>query len=130
MVLVPIYVNEIAPKSFRGAFGVACQVFVVTGIVIVQTLGLNLSNVPFWRLILLSGGLIGSLQFVFLLFATESPKWVALQHNGQALGSAILRRIRGEDADHEVREWRRRSLLSTDADGTDFALTVIDDRCT
>src|SRR5271169_4893527 len=117
MVLVPIYLNEIAPKSLRGAFGVTCQVFIVIGIAIAQFLGLFLSTIPYWRLILLFGGVIGAAQFVLLLFACESPKWVALQPGGQSRGSAILRKIRGEESDHEVREWRRRSFLPTENDG-------------
>jgi MFS family permease len=117
MVLVPIYINEIAPKSLRGAFGVTCQVFVVIGIAVAQFLSLFLSSIPYWRLILLFGGVIGATHFVLLLFACESPKWVALQPNGQARASIILRRIRGEDSDHEVRDWRRRSLLPTDNEG-------------
>jgi MFS family permease len=118
MVLVPIYLNEIAPKSLRGAFGVTCQVFVVLGIAIAQFLSLFLSSIPYWRLIMLFGGVIGTAHFVLLLFACESPKWVALQHGGQARASSILRRIRGEDSEHEVRDWRRRSFLPTDNDGT------------
>jgi MFS family permease len=117
MVLVPIYLNEIAPKGLRGAFGVICQVFVVIGIVITQFLGLYLSTIPYWRLILLFGGVIGTTQFIALLFACESPKWAALQPGGQSLGSTILRRIRGEDSDHEVREWRRRCFLPSESDG-------------
>lgn len=115
---MPIYLNEIAPKGLRGTFGVICQVFVVLGIVIVQFLSLYLSTIPHWRLILLFGGVIGTTQLIALLFACESPKWVALQPGGQSQGSAILRRIRGEDSDHEVREWRRRSLLPVENDGT------------
>jgi MFS family permease len=120
MVLVPIYLNEIAPKSLRGAFGVTCQVFVVIGIAIAQFLSLFLSTIPYWRVILLFGGVIGATHFVLLLFAVESPKWVALQPAGQARASVILRRIRGEDSDHEVRDWRRRSLLPTDNEGVAF----------
>jgi MFS family permease len=117
MVLVPLYINEISPKNLRGAFGVTCQLFVVVGIVIVQLLSLYLSSIPYWRLILLFGGIIGCTHFTLLLFASESPKWVALQTHGQLKASAILRRIRGEDSDHEVREWRRRCMLSVESDG-------------
>jgi MFS family permease len=117
MVLVPIYLNEIAPKSWRGAFGVVCQIFVVIGIAIAQFLSLFLSTIPYWRVIMLFGGVIGTLHFLLLLCACESPKWVALQPGGQAKASALLRRIRGEDSEHEVRDWRRRSLLSVDTDG-------------
>jgi MFS family permease len=115
--LVPIYLNEIAPKRLRGAFGVVCQIFVVIGVVIAQLLSLFFSTIPYWRLILLFGGVIGTVHLVLLLCACESPKWVALQPGGQARGCAILRRIRGEESDHEVREWRRRSLLPVDTDG-------------
>jgi len=117
MVLVPLYLNEIAPRNLRGAFGVTCQIFVVIGIAIAQFLSLYLSTIPYWRLILLFGGVLGAAHFVLLLFACESPKWVALQHGGQSRASAILRRIRGEDSEHEVRDWRRRGLLPTDSDG-------------
>src|SRR5438034_3101920 len=117
MVLVPIYLNEIAPKSLRGTFGVVCQVFVVTGVTVAQFLGLFLSSIPYWRLILLFGGFIGSANFILLLFSCESPKWVALQPGGQSRGSRILRKIRGEESDHEVREWRKRNLLPTENDG-------------
>jgi len=128
MVLVPIYLNEIAPKSLRGAFGVTCQVFVVIGIAIAQFLGLFLSTIPYWRLILLFGGVIGAAHFLLLLFACESPKWVALQPGGQSRGSIILRRIRGEESDHEVRDWRRRSFLPTENDGLlDFFQVLISD---
>src|SRR5947207_8220702 len=99
MVLVPIYINEIAPKSLRGAFGVTCQVFVVIGIAIAQFLGLFLSTIPNWRLILLFGCFIGVAHFVLLIFACESPKWVALQPGGQSRASDILRKIRGEESD-------------------------------
>jgi MFS family permease len=122
MVLVPLYINEIAPKSLRGAFGVTCQVFVVIGIAIAQFLSLFLSTIPFWRLILLFGAVIGATQFVLLLFACESPKWVALQPGGQAPAAAILHRIRGEESEHEVRDWRRRSLLPTDNEGNPLDL--------
>jgi len=117
MVLVPLYINETSPKNLRGAFGVTNQIFVVIGIAVAQFLGLFLSTIPYWRLILLFGGIIGALHFVLLLFACESPKWVALQSGGQTRASSILHRIRGEDSDHEVREWRRKSLLPTDNDG-------------
>ena len=128
MVLVPIYLNEISPKRLRGAFGVICQIFVVVGVVIAQFLGLFLSTIPYWRLILLFGGFIGAVHFVLLLFACESPKWVALQPGGQSRGSAILRKIRGEESDHEVREWRRRSLLPTENDGMVVRLDSLNGR--
>jgi MFS family permease len=101
---------------------VVCQLFVVIGIAMAQFLSLFLSSIPYWRLILLFGGLIGAAHFVLLLFACESPKWVALQHGGQARASAILHRIRGEQSEHEVRDWRRRSLLPTDNDGKPWYL--------
>jgi MFS family permease len=122
MVLVPLYLNEIAPKSLRGAFGVTCQVFVVIGIALAQFLSLFLSTIPYWRVILLFGGVLGVIHFVLLLFACESPKWVALQHGGQARASTILHRIRGEDSEHEVRDWRRRSLLPTESEGASSCL--------
>jgi Sugar (and other) transporter len=118
MVLVPLYLNEIAPKTLRGAFGVICQVFVVIGIALAQLLSLFWSTIPYWRGILLFGGMVGAGQFVLLLFACESPKWIALQYGGQGHAQVILRKIRGENSDDEVREWRRRCSLPTETDGT------------
>ena len=123
--LVPLYLNEIAPKNLRGAFGVTCQVFVVIGIALAQFLSLFLSTIPYWRIILLFGGVLGATHLLLLLFACESPKWVALQPGGQARACAILLRIRGEDSEHEVREWRRRSFLPTDIEGRCLILFTI-----
>lgn len=40
MSIVPIYINELAPKQIVGSFGVFAQLFVVFGIIISYAMGL------------------------------------------------------------------------------------------
>ena len=76
------------------------------GVFIAQVLGMFLSKGQLWRLILVAAGFIGTLQSLALLFAVESPRWMA--GKGQTTNAMkTLRRIRGLDYDTkaEVEAW-------------------------
>ncbi|KAF2103072.1 vacuolar protein sorting-associated protein 73 [Rhizodiscina lignyota] len=106
VVVVPIYVSEVAPPAERGFFGSFTQIMVNVGILIAQLLGFFLSHGQFWRIVLGAGGAIGAVQTVGLLFACESPKWMADRgHPGKA--KKTLRKIRGDkfDIEEEISEW-------------------------
>jgi hypothetical protein len=45
MAIVPIYINELAPKELVGSFGVFTQLFVIIALVWSYGFGLLLSNV-------------------------------------------------------------------------------------
>ena len=107
VVVVPIYISEIAPPKEKGFFGSFTQIMVNVGILIAQLLGLFLSRGQMWRIILAAGGGIGVAQLLGLVLGgQESPKWMA--DNGKpSQAKKILQRIRGHEADieAEVRGW-------------------------
>lgn len=106
VVVVPLYLSEIAPPERKGFFGAFTQVMVNFGILIAQVLGLFLSRGQLWRVILGVGGVIGLGQLSGLFFAVESPKWAA-DHGQATRAKANLQRIRGRDYDiqKEVETW-------------------------
>lgn len=106
VVVVPIYISEIAPPAQKGFFGAFTQIMCNVGILLTQLLGYFLSHDSYWRVILAAGGVIGVLQSLGLLLSVESPKYLAEQgHSSQA--KKVLRSIRGEDTDinDEFNSW-------------------------
>lgn len=106
IVVVPIYISELAPPRGKGFFGAFTQVMINLGILIAQLLGYFLSRDNLWRIILASAGGIGVLHFGGLFFVPESPKWLA-EHDNPQHAKAILGRIRGHkvNLDAEVKAW-------------------------
>lgn len=106
IVVVPIYISELAPPKGKGLFGAFTQVMINMGILIAQFLGYFLSKDNLWRIILASAGGIGVLHNAGLLFVSESPKWLA-EHNSPQQAKMILGRIRGHkvNLDAEVKAW-------------------------
>ncbi|KAK6365916.1 Bifunctional purine biosynthesis protein PurH [Exophiala oligosperma] len=107
VVVVPIYISEIAPPKEKGFFGAFTQIATNMGIFTTQVLGYFLSHGQMWRVILAVAGVIGVGQFVGLLFAVDSPKWQA-DHADAQQAKNNLKRIRGHKADigEEVEGWR------------------------
>jgi MFS family permease len=106
VVVVPIYVSEIAPPAERGFFGSFTQVMVNGGIFVTQLLGYLFSYGQMWRVILGVGGAIGLCQTFGLLTAVESPKWMADNGRGRQ-ARIVLQKIRGNkfDLEEEVGSW-------------------------
>ncbi|KFY83557.1 hypothetical protein V498_07982 [Pseudogymnoascus sp. VKM F-4517 (FW-2822)] len=106
VVVVPIYISEVAPPTDRGIFGFLTQIATNMGILITQILGFFFSESAVWRLILAAGGVIGLVLLFGLCVVPESPAWTAANRSpGRAL--ATLKRIRGRHADvsEEVQTW-------------------------
>ncbi|KIV96344.1 hypothetical protein PV10_00225 [Exophiala mesophila] len=106
VVVVPIYISEIAPPREKGFFGAFTQIMTNIGILITQVLGYFLSRGSLWRIILAVAGLIGLLQAVGLAAAVDSPKWNA--ENGHTSKAKLdLRKIRGAQAniEEEIAGW-------------------------
>ena len=106
IVVVPIYISEVAPPKEKGFFGALTQITINTGILVAQLLGYFLSRGNLWRIILATAGGFGVAQFLGLFLVPESPKWLA-EHNSPQLARKILQRIRGSRADleEEVEAW-------------------------
>ncbi|KAF2251049.1 hypothetical protein BU26DRAFT_530058 [Trematosphaeria pertusa] len=106
VVVVPIYISEIAPPAEKGFFGSFTQVMCNVGILVAQLLGYFLSHDQYWRIILAAGGVIGILQSVGLILSVESPKYLAEEGN-TTKAKKILRRLRGDkfDLNEEFSSW-------------------------
>ncbi|KAF9692729.1 hypothetical protein EKO04_009038 [Ascochyta lentis] len=106
VVIVPLYISEIAPPANKGFFGAFTQIMCNVGILVTQLLGYFLSHDSYWRVILAVGGIIGLAQGLGLLLSAESPKYLAEKGN-IALAKRTLRKIRGEhaDIDGEMSDW-------------------------
>ena len=106
IVVVPIYISEVAPPKEKGLFGAFTQVMINLGILVSQLLGYFLSKGNSWRIILAVAGGIGLVTLAGLLLVPESPKWLA-EHRSPENARHILRRIRGHkaDVDVEVKAW-------------------------
>ncbi|KAF2278833.1 uncharacterized protein EI97DRAFT_371602 [Westerdykella ornata] len=106
VVVVPIYISEIAPPAEKGFFGTFTQIMCNVGILLTQLLGYFLSRGQSWRIILAVGGAIGVVQGLGLLLTVESPKYVA-DHGDPVQAKRILRKIRGSnyDVDEEMSAW-------------------------
>ncbi|KAF2014784.1 hypothetical protein BU24DRAFT_347930 [Aaosphaeria arxii CBS 175.79] len=106
VVVVPIYISEIAPPAEKGFFGAFTQIMCNVGILLTQLLGYFLSHGQYWRLILAIGGCIGVGQSFGLLLTVESPRFLAEQGE-TSKARRILRKLRGEkaDIDTEISSW-------------------------
>lgn len=107
VVIVPIYVSEIAPPAERGFFGSFTQVMVNGGIFLTQLLGYFFSYNSMWRLVLGIGGGIGLVLGASLFTISESPKWLATQSGKGRQAREVLQRIRGPkfDVEDEITSW-------------------------
>lgn len=117
LVVVPIYISEIAPVERKGFYGSFTQIMTNVGIFVTQLIGYWLSHDSAWRVILGIAGLIGLLQAVQLFFAVESPKWLAERGRNKEARD-VLRRLRGtEDGiDEEIKSWGASGAKSADND--------------
>lgn len=106
LVVVPIYVSEVSPPGRRGFFGAFTQIMTNTGILVAQLFGYFFSRGQLWRVILAAAGGFAALQAAGLLFAAESPKWLANQGH-MTLARTNLRKIRGKSVDtsEETTTW-------------------------
>lgn len=106
IVVVPIFIAEVAPPKEKGLFGSLTQISICLGILIAQLLGYFLSKGNLWRIILAVSGALGVIQLAGLLLVPESPRWLA-EHRSPQNARRILHKLRGHhaDIDAEVKAW-------------------------
>lgn len=84
------------------------QLGIVIGILFSQIQGLYLSNVPGWRIILLSASAMSIIQFIFLGFSVESPKYLASRTEGYQSAKRALQKLRGKtEVEEEIGGWKQ-----------------------
>ncbi|XVF42029.1 hypothetical protein PTKIN_Ptkin01aG0327600 [Pterospermum kingtungense] len=92
--VVPVYIAEITPKSYRGSFVSANQLMTTSGFALVYFIGTFIS----WRALAMMGAIASVLQIIGLFFIPESPRWLAKLGREKEF-EAALKRLRGEGAD-------------------------------
>lgn len=102
-VVVPLYVNEIAPPDAKGKFGAFTQISINIGILTTQLLGLFLSKPQYWRLILVVGAAIGAIQGALILGIPESPRYLVSIGNKNAARDSLAR-LRGSSYASEIED--------------------------
>lgn len=107
IVVTPLLINEISPNGLKGFLGSMNQVAINLGILLTQVLAIKWANSYQWRYLLLVGSVLGALNFIFVLFVDESPKW--LHRRGEVQQARhIANKLRGGDpllVEEEVRGW-------------------------
>ncbi|GAU92293.1 hypothetical protein RvY_04393 [Ramazzottius varieornatus] len=114
--LPPVYLNEIAPTSLRGAVGALHELSLVTGIFVAQILGLPyiLGNAWGWPLLLGASGIPVLFMLVALPFCPESPRYLFVKKQDEQATRRALNRLRGtSDVEAEL-----------DEIGQEYALTL------
>jgi sugar porter (SP) family MFS transporter len=106
LVIVPLYIAEVAPPRERGLFGVMTQITINVGLLLTQTLGYFFDKESQWRMVLATGAGIALVQGIGLFFIPETPAWIAANRDPQK-ALQLLQRIRGKgtDVDDEVQTW-------------------------
>ncbi|KAI0713278.1 general substrate transporter [Earliella scabrosa] len=72
----PIYISEIAPSKIKGSVGVLTQFAIVIGIMITQSMGLQLATPRTWRVVLLFSSGLSLAQLLIGPAIVESPVWL------------------------------------------------------
>ncbi|XP_010545075.1 PREDICTED: sugar transporter ERD6-like 7 isoform X3 [Tarenaya hassleriana] len=99
--VVPIFIAEIAPKTFRGALTTLNQILICTGVSVAFIIGTVLT----WRVLALTGIIPCAISFIGLFCIPESPRWLAKMGRHTEF-EAALKSLRGKNADisHEAAE--------------------------
>jgi MFS family permease len=116
VVVVPLWLTELAPVEQRGMIGVMNQLGIVVGILAAQILGLFLSSSFVWRYILLAPGLLGIIQLVLMPICPETRRQFLEEEEAEPARHRSLRGHRRLRRAHHHR--RRRSDLSDTAMAT------------
>ena len=103
-VLVPIYLNEMAPASLRGALGTLTQFALVIGILVSDLLAFAFATLTLWRVLFFVTALTAGIQLLISAFLLESPRFLLLRDRESSEARHIIKNLRGLETDEEVEE--------------------------
>uniref|UniRef100_A0A1J3DEM9 Sugar transporter ERD6-like 2 n=1 Tax=Noccaea caerulescens TaxID=107243 RepID=A0A1J3DEM9_NOCCA len=92
--VVPVYIAEITPKTFRGGFTFSNQLLQCFGVSLMFFTG----NFFHWRTLAILSAIPCTIQMICLFFIPESPRWLAMYGQDREL-EVTLMRLRGENID-------------------------------
>jgi len=107
--IVPMYIGEISPKQWRGAFGVLNQLLITIGILVAQIFGLSsiLGNDAMWPILLAFTCVPSILSCVAIPFMPKSPRFLLIDQQNEGEARNVLVKLRGtDDVSDEMDEMR------------------------
>ncbi|KAL2555975.1 Sugar transport protein 3 [Forsythia ovata] len=97
---VPLYLSEIAPAKYRGAFNMSFQLCVAIGVLSANLLNYGTEKIKGgwgWRISLAMAAAPALVLTVGALFLPETPNSLIHHDNGHEKAKRILQRVRGTD---------------------------------
>ncbi|CAG8555997.1 3786_t:CDS:2, partial [Scutellospora calospora] len=104
-VVIPTYLGEISTIKLRGLIGSVYQTSVVAGIVVSQLIGLPLSFIPGWRILLSLTSVIAIFQLMLIpILGVESPRYLISQNQIEEAKKALQKLRKGYNINSEFEE--------------------------
>ena len=91
VVVVPVYVAELAPTALRGSLATAYQVAIVSGIILGYLAGYLLADTHSWRWIFGLAAILAALLLPLLIRMPETARWYVLKGRVADARRALLR---------------------------------------
>lgn len=112
--LLPLYLSECPPKNLRGSVGTLNQLSIVTGILVVNVLGLPdlLGTADLWP-ILVGLSIFPVLVHLVLIIFPESPKFLYMKKNDESGAEKALIKLHNHDrvlVDEELEELKEEKI--------------------
>ena len=107
VVVVPVYIAELAPAAVRGSLVAAYQVATVSGIIIGYLTGYLLAGAHGWRWMLALAAVPATVLVPLLIRMPDTARWYLLKGRVADARRALLRVQPDADIDHELDEITR-----------------------
>ncbi len=107
VVVVPVYIAELAPAAVRGSLVAAYQVATVSGIIIGYLTGYLLAGMHGWRWMLALAAVPAIVLVPLLIRMPDTARWYVLKGRAADARRALLRLQPGADIDQELDEITR-----------------------
>lgn len=103
-VTAPIYISEISPAKSRGKLVGLFQFNVVLGILVayLSNYFIGQGGEESWRWMLGVQAFPSLIFFILIFFVPESPRWLLLHRGKKAEATAIMQKVSGEQAYHDI----------------------------
>lgn len=109
MVVVPVYLGEIAPPTLRGMLGTCTQFAIVIGILASNLAAFPLATYNNWRYLFAISPLLSLLQLIASRYLVESPRWLLNRDTKSSDARVAIKRLRAyrrsSDVELEVQNY-------------------------
>jgi len=101
--VVPLYIGELAPATWRGRLVTIVALFITGGQVVAYVIGWLFSRMPGgWRRMVGLGAVPAIVQLFTLVYMPETPRWL-IKHGDEDRARLVLRKVYGKDQEAIVK---------------------------